>query len=273
MSADGPSLSRQPVDWSAIGRAAAAAEKPATDPLVNSDIAFGPDAPFAVEGTASAVRIIRQRRSAVSFDPRKSFLSLDKFRTMLELTIPRGDAAPFGLAIAPTAVNLLLFVHRITDLDPGLYLLLRAEGQCESFRPAWRSEFDWERVWPDFSLWRLQQADLTYAAMETSCHQQIAGSSAFAVAMLADFEAVLKSAPYRYRHLHWECGMIGQVLYLAAEAFGLRGTGIGCFFDDAVHQLLGIDSMAWQDLYHFTVGYPIEDPRLTTLPGYYHLKR
>ena len=34
--------------------------------------------------------------------------------------------------------------------------------------------------------------------------------------------------------------MIGQVLYLEAEAVGLRGTGIGCFFDDGMHSLLGL---------------------------------
>jgi hypothetical protein len=39
--------------------------------------------------------------------------------------------------------------------------------------------------------------------------------------------------------------MIGQVLYLEAEAHGLRGTGIGCFFDDAVHDLLGFENNAF----------------------------
>ena len=68
--------------------------------------------------------------------------------------------------------------------------------------------------------------------------------------------------------------MVGQVLYLEAEAAGLRGTGIGCFFDDGVHRLLGLDTAAdapWQDLYHFTVGGPVEDQRLTTEPAYAHL--
>jgi hypothetical protein len=71
-----------------------------------------------------------------------------------------------------------------------------------------------------------------------------------------------------YRRLFWECGMIGQVLYLEAEAAGVRGTGIGCFFDDAVHHLLGLEGKGFQSLYHFTVGHPVEDPRLTTLPAY-----
>ena len=58
------------------------------------------------------------------------------------------------------------------------------------------------------------------------------------------------------------------MLYLEAEAAGARGTGIGCFYDDAVHELLGLRDHAFQSLYHFTVGMPVDDPRLTTEPGY-----
>jgi nitroreductase len=71
-----------------------------------------------------------------------------------------------------------------------------------------------------------------------------------------------------YRRLFWECGVIGQVLYLEAEAAGVRATGIGCFYDDAVHEALGLSGHTWQSLYHFCVGEPIEDARLETSPGY-----
>ena len=71
-----------------------------------------------------------------------------------------------------------------------------------------------------------------------------------------------------YRRLFWECGMIGQVLYLEAEAAGARATGIGCFYDDPVHDAAGLSGMEWQSLYHFSMGVPVDDDRLTTLPGY-----
>jgi hypothetical protein len=58
------------------------------------------------------------------------------------------------------------------------------------------------------------------------------------------------------------------VLYLEAEAHGVRGTGIGCFYDDAVHDTLGLSGHAWQSLYHFSMGVPVDDPRLSTSPGY-----
>ena len=78
--------------------------------------------------------------------------------------------------------------------------------------------------------------------------------------MLAEFERPLtEHGAWVYPRLFWECGMIGQVLYLEAEAAGLRGTGIGCFFDDGMHSLLGLADRQYQSLYHFTVGGPVED--------------
>lgn len=60
--------------------------------------------------------------------------------------------------------------------------------------------------------------------------------------------------------------MIDQSLYLEAEAVGLRGTGIGCFFDDGMHEMLGIKGKTLQAVYHFTLGVPINDPRLACRP-------
>ncbi len=62
--------------------------------------------------------------------------------------------------------------------------------------------------------------------------------------------------------------MIGQVLYLEAEAANARSTGIGCFFDDAVHDVLGLTDNQFQSLYHFTVGMPVEDDRLQSWSAY-----
>jgi hypothetical protein len=92
--------------------------------------------------------------------------------------------------------------------------------------------------------------------------------------MLAEFdEPLAREGAWHYRRLFWESGLIGQILYLEAEAAGVRGTGIGCFFDDAVHQLLGLQDSRYQSLYHFTIGGPLVDRRLQTLPPYAHLQR
>ncbi|MGH8651935.1 MAG: nitroreductase family protein [Gammaproteobacteria bacterium] len=84
---------------------------------------------------------------------------------------------------------------------------------------------------------------------------------------------VQTQSPWVYPRLFWETGLIGQVLYLEAEAADLRATGIGCFFDDAMHELLGLDDERWQSLYHFTIGGAVWDERLQTSAAYHHLER
>ena len=87
--------------------------------------------------------------------------------------------------------------------------------------------------------------------------------------MVAEFERPLNHyGAWFYPRLFWEAGAVGQVLYLEAEAAGIRSTGIGCYFDDAMHEILGLEDTTYQDLYHFTVGGAVEDTRLTTLPAY-----
>ena len=119
-------------------------------------------------------------------------------------------------------------------------------------------------------LYLLQAGDIQSTATSVSCGQSIAGDGAFSLGMIARFQEELETAPYRYRHLFWETGMIGQVLYLEAEAQGARATGIVCFFDDPVHELMGLPDDA--GLYHFTVGGPREDARLATRAAYHHLE-
>ena len=132
--------------------------------------------------------------------------------------------------------------------------------------------FDWSTppgCPADLPLRMLQAGDARRLATQLSCHQDIAGDGAFSLAMIAEYqEALFTHGAWFYRRLFWETGLIGQVLYLEAEAAGVRATGIGCFFDDPVHRVFGLEDLAFQSLYHFTVGGPVDDPRLTTLAPY-----
>ena len=169
-------------------------------------------------------------------------------------------------------MHLLLFVRRVTGLEPGLYFLLRAERDLPALQQKCHRHFLWRPVDEALPLYLLQAGDFQSTATSISCHQSIAGDGALSLGMIARFREEVESAPYRYRHLFWETGMIGQVLYLEAEAQGVRATGIGCFFDDPVHELMGLPDDAFQSLYHFTVGGPREDSRLATRAAYHHLK-
>jgi len=132
------------------------------------------------------------------------------------------------------------------------------------------TDFDWQKVAEVIPLYHLYSGDCRQIAKTVSCHQPVVSDSAFSLGMVAEFSETIETAPWLYRRLFWECCLIGQVLYLEAEAAGIRGTGIGCYFDDSVLEILGIKDEKFQSLYHFTVGKPLEDKRLETLPAYGH---
>jgi hypothetical protein len=200
----------------------------------------------------------------VAFDARSS-LSRERFLSMLSRLVPSGS--PFDALDWPPHVHLALFVHRVEGLVPGIYAFLRDSDVRDEWRSAMRPEFLWEAVAE--RLFLLLPTNVMWAANRVSCDQEIAADGFFSLGMIARVESALRDrGEWFYRRLFWECGTIGQVLYLEAEAAGGRGTGIGCFYDDAVHELLGLTGREWQSLYHFSMGMPVEDPRLTTEPGY-----
>ena len=204
-------------------------------------------------------------------------MTSDAFFGMLARTLPDRPHTPWTAVDFPARILLCLFVHRIVGLPPGLYVLMRDEARFEAFRSACGDQFGWVHVEESgMPLYALALGDCREAATQASCFQSIAGDSAFSLAMVADFARTLEEeGAWAYRRLFWESGLIGQVLYLEAEAAGVRSTGIGCYFDDLVHQLLGFDlsNHSWQSLYHFTVGGAVDDDRLTTHPAYAHLSR
>jgi nitroreductase len=261
-------LSRQPVDWTIIDDTAEAVRKPVTG---LQPIRFG-HRPFIEQPGSglAAPEVIRTRRSATAFDP-EAVIDAGRFQAILDKTLPRDDCPPFDARIGETFLHLLIFVHRVEGLEPGLYFLLRNPVKLQVLQEAFRSDFSWRPVEDALPLYLLQKGDFRQDAARMSCHQEIAGDSTFSLGMIAEFDAALRPAAWRYRQLFWEAGIIGQVLYLEAEAQGYRGTGIGCYFDDPVHELIGVADHSWQSLYHFTIGRPIDDPRLTTLAAYHHL--
>jgi hypothetical protein len=103
----------------------------------------------------------------------------------------------------------------------------------------WRTPDGYPNSLPLFFLMEGGVRDLV---QQTSCNQ------AFAVAMLAEYREPLE-----------------------AEAAEIRGTGIGCFFDELSHNVFGLEGDSFQVLYHFTMGDAVDDSRLQTHPPYQHL--
>ena len=258
-------LSEDHHPWPAVDRAAQFSRKSRT-PAVPAPLTRA--APVW-SGAPSIGEVVRSRRSAQRMDGQAT-LSRRDFSAMLAATLPGAEPLLSAFPVSPR-LSLLLFVHRVEGLAPGLYFLSREEEAASRLRAA-AADFEWSPVDLDgVPLFRLREGACEREATKFSCLQPIAGKGCFAVAMIADFDrAIGEEGDFAYRRLHWEAGLIGQSLYLTTTAAGLSGTGIGCFFDDEVHALAGLSPQEtrFQTLYHFTVGGAIEDTRLLTLPPY-----
>jgi hypothetical protein len=266
-------LSPAHVDWPIIEDVLAATRKPATVPQLFTPLEL---APLARSSSIAAARLIRQRRSCLALDG-TTVVSAEAFFAILDHLLPRPAVPPWDALPWSPAIHVGLFVHRVAGLAPGLYILERDAAVHDGLRAALQPQFAWEPVAScpaHLRLFLLAKGDFREKARIVSCHQDIAADGAFSLGMIADFgDAIRERGAWWYRRLFWEAGVLGQVLYLEAEAAGVRGTGIGCYFDDLFHDLLGLRGDRFQDLYHFTVGGPVEDRRLTSLPAYAHLQR
>jgi len=216
--------------------------------------------PIPREASLESKEIVMKRRSAQMMNADKASISQEQFYTMLNSVKESMDGTE-------NTANLVIFVHEVQGLDKGLYLLLRNKEHLVSLKRLMRKSFVFEEIREDFFL--LEKDDYRSRAKSISCNQDIAADGAFSLGMLCEFSNQIQEyGEHRYKELYWECGAIGQQLYLEATALGISATGIGCYLDDVLHHLLGLDSNQFQSLYHFTVGRAIVDSRLMTLPPY-----
>jgi len=181
--------------------------------------------------------VVRTRRSALDFRGGDESISPSQLATLLSST----KEPLFADFTTTRFVHLYLYVHRVEGLAPGVY-----------------------RYWPEHAeLEKIKEGDQRLMAAALSLGQDLAGNACLAFSMIGDFESAARSHGDRgYRYVHFEAGAIGQRLYLASEALGLRATGIGAFFDDEVSRYLSLALELGQVVYHFAIGYPVSDPRL-----------
>ncbi|KAL5728161.1 hypothetical protein ACHQM5_001274 [Ranunculus cassubicifolius] len=274
-------LSKEHVCWDVIYRTAEAVKKPLTDG------GFSKIDPFQSSGLISeslykgftTTEIVRKRRSAVDMDG-IHVMERETFYQILLHCVPSGSqgeekqgkqlALPYRVLTWDAEVHAALFVHRVKGLPKGLYFLVRNEDHFGDLKKATRPEFEWVKPegCPDgLPLYLLTRGDCQQLAKRLSCHQDIAADGCFSLGMVVHLEKLHKNV-WMYPRLFWETGVLGQVLYLEAHAVGISATGIGCYFDDAVHEVLGLKGSKFQSLYHFTVGSPVVDKRIMSLPAY-----
>jgi SagB-type dehydrogenase family enzyme len=188
--------------------------------------------------TRSFGEVARMRRSALDFLGGAQSISLAQLSAILRSGAQRSSADFAGTRF----IQLYLYAHRVDGLQPGVY-----------------------RFWPECAeLEQMQRGDQRLAAAALSLGQDLAGNACVVFSMIADIDvAESKYGDRGYRYVHFEAGAIGHRLYVAAEALGLGATGVGAFYDDEVHRHLNLTSKEGQVVYHFAIGYPIPDPRIS----------
>jgi SagB-type dehydrogenase family enzyme len=196
--------------------------------------------PPAASSARSFGEVARMRRSALDFLGGTQSISLALLSAILRSGAER-LSADFASA---RFIQLYLYAHRVDGLQPGVY-----------------------RVWPECAeLEQVKSGDQRLAAAGLSLGQNLAGNACVAFSMIGDLDrAAGKYGDRGYRYVHFEAGAIGQSLYLAAEALGLGATGIGAFYDDEVHRHLSLTSKERQVVYHFAIGFPVPDPRISAV--------
>jgi nitroreductase len=266
------------IEWPVIDEVAQATRRTESAPIIEGFSQFPTEAQlFGIpvhHGRLTAETAILGRRSAVAMDG-STAISQEAFFRMLARLIPTGDrrSMPWDAIPWRPRIHLGLFVHRVEGVPQSLYALARDPDKLATLQEVMRREFLWQHLpscAPALPLYLLQEGDCRALAATISCGQHIAGDGAFSLGMIGDYmDSLTTYGAAFYRNLFWEAGMVGQVLYLEAEESGIRSTGIGCYFDNPVHEAFGITSRRWQSFYHFTVGGQVEDTRLTTLPAYH----
>lgn len=243
--------------WPVIASAAEASRGRAT----RGEIAVTNCVPSAPAPAARAATIILGRRSAQRYD-RNYAMPLACFERILDACRPGPSSN----------LDLILFVHSVDGIERGVYALPRdAAAARANLKAALDPAFHWEQVdvLPDrLPLQRLVLTDSRKAIRALTCHQAITADACMTLCLLSDFAPLIEANPWHYRDLHRAAGQLGQRLYLEAEAAGLSGTGIGCFLDEEVHRLLGLESEERQALYHFAIGRGLTDARIASVAAY-----
>lgn len=217
--------------------------------------------PLYRQASQESKTVILERRSIHVMQTESSRFSQEQFETLMKSVAGSLDGKQ-------NSAHLVMMIHQVENYESGLYILVRNPRDTQALKEAMDSDFVWDTT--DFEeLFLLKKGDFRAESKAISCSQEIASDGAFSLGMLCNFSQQLADhGAHRYKELYWECGTVGQQLYVEATSMKLSGTGIGCFLDDMFHELLGLKDDRFQSLYHFTLGRGYVDSRIFTRPAY-----
>jgi len=149
------------------------------------------------------------------------------------------DAMSRPTALLSGAVRMHVVVHAVQGLTAG----------------AWRYDTAAHALHPSASPTPPGRSHTRTAALA----QDAAGDAAAVIVLTIDrsvFAADVLGAARGYRHAFLEAGMLGERLYLQAEALGLGVCAIGAFYDDDAAALINVDPEREWVVHFATLGWP-----------------
>ncbi len=175
--------------------------------------------------------ILESRRSKRNFLPEP--LSQNELNLLLwscqGITADMGDyqlrTAPSSGALYP--IESYLVINQVDGIKPGIYHLNVRDWTLESVRLGDVREEGWNALRTQ-EMTRHAPVNIIWTAVMERCRE--------------------KYHERAYRYVWWDSGVISENFQLAATALGLGACAMGSWYDDLVHELLGIDGKE-----HFSV--------------------
>jgi len=230
-------LAKDSIRWEVVYELFESFEKEDFSPkFINKEIKFLPS-------KLNAEEIIQNRRSALGFIP--EYIDKRDLLDILDKTLPR-NIPPFNTNAHFNNIDIVMFINRVNGLESGIYYYSRNNLLKHNFTQI------------EERLYLIEKGDFSEASKFINCTQDLGKQSSVSFSFVADFEKITKN--YHYKLTLQEAGMVGHIIYLEAEAKGIRGCGIGCFFDDLINNEI-LDGKL-QAVYNFTVGVPLIDERI-----------
>ena len=214
----------------------------------------------------SFAQVARQRRSAVDFDGTTSITSA-AFFAMLECLMTRSDTPPWNVLVSPAQCILRSWCIASRDWRLACMCWSEIRKHCRAcIHRCAPNGYGKKRDRKSAALFsaavRFARLSKVYSLSSEYCGRfLLCARHADAVCKRPTGTMALPSSIVGMRHAR------PHALPRSRSRWSTR-YGIGCFFGDQMHALLGLKDHAWQSLYHFTVGGAVDDQRLSSEPPY-----
>ncbi|MGC8845980.1 MAG: nitroreductase family protein [Candidatus Hydrogenedens sp.] len=272
-------ISHQTIDWDIIDKTVSAIIESSKNFYSSNFCTFvssdnqEKNLPYMLGSTSSppSFKLFRQRRSAHAFDVNAVLNQDDFFQILIVINYISHHLLKKVIPLAPR-ISLLFFIHHVENLTQGIYVYPLNQKHFDKTIPSFFNKIYRIETKGNLPLFLCKKGNMRQQAEYLCCGQEIARDGVLCTGIFTHLEEELQyDNGFSYATLHWEAGFLGLLIYLESEIFNLRGTGIGCFFDDEIIKIMEVSQqhkILIDLLYYFAMGKPIYDERIKTYPPY-----